>query len=249
MKFLKRAFRSRGRKYVHVINGEQVSLGDHYNLEAHIDQVLAAYAIDTIIDVGANKGQFGSRMRNLGFRGDIYSFEPVKEVFESLSACAAGDNRWKTYNIALGAEAGKTQMNVSASSDFSSLLAPNEFGEARFKGIKTDRQEDIAVHRLDEFLKQTVDIKDRRILLKIDAQGYDLQVFGGAAGILGNVCALLSEISFIPIYHGMNPYLETLAIYQKAGFSMSGIYPVCRNKDDLSLIEMDCMMVNPKKYG
>jgi hypothetical protein len=46
----------------------------------------------------------------------------------------------------------------------------------------------------------------------------------------------------------MTDYLETLATYQKHGFAVSGMYSVNRN-DDLSLIEVDCVMVNRSRLG
>lgn len=225
-----------------------VSLGSHHNLELHVGQVIKTYNIDTIIDVGANEGQFGQRMRRMAFGGDIYSFEPVKETYERLVQTAAGDSGWKIYNIALGDRTEQTQINVSESSDLSSILDSNEFGRASFEGIKSSRKEAIAVHRLDEFIPQVMGVKGRRILLKIDSQGYDAQVFEGAKGLLPSICGLVSELSLIPIYHGMKHYLEMLDIYQKNGFSVSGIYPVSRNGDNLSLIEIDCVMVNQKLY-
>src|SRR5271170_3043937 len=115
--------------------GGALPLGDHYNLEAHVTQVIHAYNIDTIIDVGANVGQFGTWMRKLGFKGDIHSFEPVRHTYDALSKCAANDDRWQAHNVALGSSAGQSEINVTESSDFSSLLAANEFGSERFKGI------------------------------------------------------------------------------------------------------------------
>ena len=216
-------------------------------LETHLADIIEAYRIDTILDAGANEGQFGLKMRKLGFGGDMYSFEPVRRTYEKLQKNAAGDRSWKLHNIALGTAPGQLQMNVAQSSDFSSALAPNDFGKARFKGIQTAQSEDVAVHRLDDFIRQAFDPAQKRILLKIDTQGYDLQVFAGAAGLRDSICALVSELSLIPIYHGMTHYLETLAVYEKSGLHVSGMYPVSRNKENLSVIEMDCVMVDPAK--
>jgi FkbM family methyltransferase len=227
--------------------GKSLALGGHYNLELHLGHVIRAYNIDTVIDAGANEGQFGASMRKLGFRGDIHSFEPVKATYEILAQAAAGDDRWKATNIALGRKAGQARINVSEASDLSSFLDCNEFGMTRFKGIRASRKETVAVHRLDEFIKPA-EMKGKRVLLKIDTQGYDALVFEGARGLLPNICAMISELSLIPIYHGMKHYLEMLDMYQNSGFSVSGIYPVSRNKQDLSLIEIDCVLVNPKLY-
>jgi hypothetical protein len=80
------------------------------------------------------------------------------------------------------------------------------------------------------------------VFLKMDTQGFDLQVFAGAKRSLPKVLALQSEISIQPIYEGVPEYLEALEVYTKAGFVISGLYPVSRDKDTLALIELDCVM-------
>jgi hypothetical protein len=79
-------------------------------------------------------------------------------------------------------------------------------------------------------------------MLKMDTQGYDLKVYRGAASSLGRVQAVVSELSFQPIYEGMPDYRQMLAEFESAGFAVSGLFPVSRNPD-LSLIEMDCVLV------
>ena len=81
----------------------------------------------------------------------------------------------------------------------------------------------------------------------MDTQGYDLEVFKGGKKSLASVCCLLSEMSLIPIYEGMPHYLESLSTYQDAGFKVSGFYPITRNLD-LSLNEVDCMLVNTESF-
>ena len=63
----------------------------HRSLESHIEEVLRYCRIDTAIDVGANTGQFGALLRRIGFRGHIYSVEPVRAAFETLSERSAAD--------------------------------------------------------------------------------------------------------------------------------------------------------------
>jgi FkbM family methyltransferase len=216
-------------------------------LTHHLEEVFRVYRIDTIVDVGANEGQFGAMARELGFTGDIHSFEPVKQTYDKLVRTAAHDDRWTTHNLALGRQPDTLSINVSEGSVFSSLLKPNDYGAERFAGIKVQRQEQIEVSTFDRFMQEHIG-GERRIFLKMDTQGYDLEVFGGAAASLDRICCILSELSLIPIYDGMTDYLETLATYQKHGFSVSGMYSVNRN-NDLSLIEVDCVMVNRSRLG
>jgi len=220
-----------------------VRVGNVAPLGQHLRGVLASYRIDTIVDVGANEGQFGAMMRELGFKGDIHSFEPVKLTYDLLAKAAAGDPHWTAHNLALGKAPGNLVLNVSEGSVFSSALRPNDYGTAKFNDIKVQRQEEVEVSTLDHFVEQHLCDKKRRIFLKMDTQGYDLEVFAGASASLDKICCILSELSLIPIYDGMTDYLQALAAYQHKGFSASGFFPVNRS-DDFALIEVDCVMVN-----
>ena len=54
-----------------------------------LQSACSVYAIDLVIDVGANRGQWGASLREGGYRGAIVSFEPVRESQE----CSRGDRR------------------------------------------------------------------------------------------------------------------------------------------------------------
>src|SRR3546814_15900459 len=70
--------------------------------------------IETLLDVGANKGQFARDARASGFHGDIYSFEPLAVAHAICSAAARSDPRWTVLPaMALGAETGTATINVS----------------------------------------------------------------------------------------------------------------------------------------
>lgn len=213
------------------------------SLRAHLRNVIHRHAIDVVIDVGANDGQFALLLRSEGFRGTIYSFEPVNSTYEQLRRIAQHDANWKVFNTALGERVGDAIINVTASSDLCSLLDPNDFGKTAFPSIAVSHQETIAMDTLDNFIAREKLAKAARILLKMDTQGYDLQVFQGAQQSLGCIVCLLSEISLMPIYAQAPHYLDALRLYEGKGFVPSGLYPVSRN-DDLSVIEMDCVLIN-----
>jgi hypothetical protein len=83
---------------------------------------LAARDVDVVLDVGAHVGWFGQRLRECGYRGTIVSFEPIGAAFSQLQALAAHDGNWQAHQLALGATAGRTLINVSEKLDFSSIL-------------------------------------------------------------------------------------------------------------------------------
>ncbi|HOD28863.1 MAG TPA: FkbM family methyltransferase [Syntrophales bacterium] len=213
------------------------------SLSSHLNNIFNLYRIDHVLDVGANHGQFAKMIRKSGYRGAIYSFEPVTASFERLTEVARGDDHWHTFKFGLGDERASMAINLSKSSDLNSLLTPSEYGKSRYPKIEINDQEIIEIDTLDHFLVESGIPFDARIFLKMDTQGYDLRVFDGAKNSLGRFSGLLSELSLIPIYDNAPCYLESLACYERSGFQVSGLYPVSRNPN-LTIIEVDCVLVN-----
>ncbi len=87
--------------------------------------------ITTVLDVGANVGQFAELLRLMGYRGKIISFEPLRAAYQELAAKAAADGNWEAHNFALGMQCGHATINVSNYSVLSSLLPLTAAG-ARF---------------------------------------------------------------------------------------------------------------------
>mgnify|MGYP001766232945 FL=1 len=212
------------------------------SLRSHLKNVFDRYRIDVVLDVGANLGQFATMIRKAGYRGHIYSFEPVAASFECLSEAARGDDRWHVFKLGLGDQRARMAINLSKSSDLNSLLAANDYGRTRYPKIEANARETIEIDTLDHFLAEHDIPSDARVFLKMDTQGYDLKVFEGARNSLGRVSALLSELSLIPIYENAPHWLDALACYERGGFRVSGLYPVSRNPD-LTVIEVDCVLV------
>jgi len=222
---------------------EIFNIKKHASLNSHLSNLINFYDIDVIIDVGANKGQFAKRIRQNGFKGRIFSFEPVQETFEILKSESKGDDKWNIYKLALGDKKETAFINVSASSDLSSILKPNDFGSLKYPKIQPIHQEKIEVDLLDNFVKSNF-LDGNNILLKMDTQGYDLNVFRGGLNVIKSIKCILSELSLIPIYDGMPSYKVCLAEYEKHNFLISGFYPLSRNKSNMAIIEMDCILVN-----
>jgi FkbM family methyltransferase len=205
--------------------------------------VLNKLSINCVLDVGANRGQYGSMLRDIGYRGQIFSFEPVRDHFEALSACAASQGPWKCFNYALGARNEQAEINVTDEDVFSSFLAPREDSQERFPRNRVTRSETVQVRRLDSVLSECIaGVTSARIYLKMDTQGFDLEVLAGAAGVLPSVMALQSEVSFRPIYYGMPGYQDSLRELQALGFGVVDFIPVNRDSGGLCSIEMDCVM-------
>ena len=200
------------------------------------------YGVDCVIDAGANRGQYARMLRDLGYQGEIHSFEPLQSAFAELETLARNDAGWFCYRCALGGNREQRSINVAREEVFSSFLQPTAYSERKFKQeSRIARAETVEIRRIDEVLAGV--LEGKRAHLKMDTQGFDLEVFSGVGAALDYVVSLQSEISMRQIYAGMPDYIQSLSAYKNAGFSISGLFPVSRDKQDLTLIEMDCVMV------
>ena len=200
--------------------------------------------INCVLDVGAHVGQYGRFLRNLGYTGRIVSFEPVSANFSRLEQQRAGDARWSARRIALGDREGTMPMNVACVTQFSSFLSPSQYSLDEFAGYSdVERIETVQMSRLDRVFPQLVDgLHEPRVFLKLDTQGYDINVLEGAGECLSHIAALQSELSVKPLYDGMTDYLHAMSYLNRKGFEPTGVFPVVRDKH-LRIMEFDCVMV------
>jgi FkbM family methyltransferase len=214
----------------------------HAVLERHVASLCESLGVDCVIDVGANRGQYGSRLRAAGYRGRIVSFEPVPEIADELARAIRRDRDWRLYRCALGRQEGERTLLERENSQLSSFLESSAFGARALGGeLATARRRPVRVTRLDgvddPWLRTAA-----RLFLKMDTQGFDLEVLGGADGCLPRVYGLQSELSVTPLYAGVPDYLEALGEYRRLGFELTGLFPVFRERSSLVIGELDCVL-------
>lgn len=215
---------------------------DRVNELCYLKGLLALLEVDCVLDVGANRGQFATDLRGIGYTGQILSFEPVEAEFRGLSARFQGDHGWSGHHLALGAENTTITIKVPQDTVYTSIL------EAA-RAWKNYHTETICVRRLDGLLPELVpDHNSRRIFLKMDTQGYDIEVFEGAQGVLDSIVGLQSELSVVPLYKEMPHYIEALRVYEAAGFDLYNLSVVGRQPDG-ALVEMNCFMRRRMEEG
>ena len=243
--------RSNGRAIKRVIQKAARVVGLHVgryppvdSLAYHLQTLLRELEIDCVLDVGAHEGEFAGFLRDLDYAGDIVSFEPVHTSFDALTRARAGDRHWRGHNVALGAADGELALNIYRGSVFNSFLQPTETGSTRFRDNTTLlRVDKVPVRRLETVLDELLAARpEARIFLKMDTQGYDLQVVRGAGRRLPAIRALQTELAARPTYAGMPTLPEALAELTQLGFELTGMFPVARELDHLRVIELDCVM-------
>jgi FkbM family methyltransferase len=211
------------------------------SIEKALDLFFRKYAVDCVLDVGANEGQYAHMLRRIGYRGWIVSFDPVPENVAILEASARQDPRWLVHGVALGSQEGSAPFHVSRGTDMSSFLTANEYAVGAYPQIAEAATVSVPVCRLDALFDGLVpDMTGRRVFLKCDTQGYDLEVLRGASGCLPALVGLQVELSLKPLYEGMPDLHEVLAALHAAGFEPVAMVPVGTDPSG-ALVEVDCV--------
>jgi FkbM family methyltransferase len=207
-------------------------------------RVIQVYDVDLVIDVGANRGQYASLIRSLGYSGRIVSFEPATASYQVASELAVSDRRWEVHQLALGAASGEASLNVAEDDSVSSFLSPTRWYLSRYPQGGTIRTETVSVQRLNLVWGSLVRPAER-VLLKSDTQGHDLSVIAGAAGMLDKVVAVQLELSVQHIYNNMIDYLEAIATVQDLGLVPAGFFLVDAD-ESLRAVEFDGIFVKSR---
>jgi FkbM family methyltransferase len=207
-----------------------------------IMQVLRSSEIETVIDIGANIGQFARSMRQIGFLGRIISFEPISDVFANLERRMRDDMRWVGLNCALGEVEEFRLINRMRATDFSSFRHPTTKATQQWRQENTViAQESVRVRRFDSLATELP--KLGRTLVKSDTQGFEMEVFKGFGDMLWAVNVILAEVSAVPLYDDAPTMLEVLAFLQGFGFRYAGFFPVT-SLPDQSAIDFDALLIN-----
>lgn len=214
--------------------------------------ILPKVGVDVVVDVGARQGEFGRSIRHSGYSGPIVSFEPVPSNLETLRRVSDHDALWHVYPYALGSADGEATIRVARYSALSSLLVATAPLRQQF-GSSADVVDtvEVPVRRLDGLLPPIIrqlGLTDPNIFLKVDTQGYDLEVIRGAKGILGHVPACQVEVAFEKTYEGAPDFLEIFTFMRSLGFGLAALFRVAYS-DRLALSEADAFFIRTAPEG
>lgn len=177
-------------------------------------------AANTLLDVGANKGQFSLAFHVVRPDARIIAFEPMPDAADTYERVFAGIGTVSLKRVAIAERDETAEFFVADRADSSSLLAPGKGQELAF-GVRAAHTIKVPVERLD----RCVDINDlpRPILLKIDVQGGELRVLEGC-GFLEEVDFVYVELSFVQLYVGQPLFREVGQYLAQRGFEIAGVF-------------------------
>jgi FkbM family methyltransferase len=211
------------KRAAHLVN-HKLAVDDPPPADIRRRLMLEADHVDVVLDVGGNLGQFGDRLRKAGWLGQIISFEPLSGPFTTLRKKAARDGNWDSHRIALGADNRTVDINVASVHDRSSLLPLGDDHHGVLPDSSYVGTEQVPCQRLDDALDETT-LATKIVALKMDVQGYEMEVLRGAPRLLERTHLIELEVSLIEMYKGQPTAAELVAMLDQHGFEIVGAEP------------------------
>ncbi len=188
------------------------------------EAVLQGLGCRTVVDVGANRGQFALVARKCFPQAAIYAFEPLKAPGDSFEKLFAGDARVVLTRAAIAPTKGDALMHVAGRDDSSSLLKIGPLQGEFFPG--TEERETVCVKtgNLAQWLE--AGRIEPPALLKLDVQGYELEALQACAMLVNQFAFAYVECSFQELYSGQALADEIIAFLDRQDFRLSGVYNI-----------------------
>lgn len=211
---------------------------------SHLKRLFQLLEVDLVIDVGANAGQYATRLRrDVGYSGAIVSVEPIPEMVDMLNSAKRKDPQWHVEPIAISDRSGLVSFNVMADLQCSSLAEPDDAETSLFVlQTSVNRKIDVQAETLDALAdKWLADGRFKRPFLKLDTQGRDVAILRGCK-TLKRFVGFQSELAVKRLYKASPSFTEAISDYCSFGYDLSALVP--NNALGFpQLIEIDCIMV------
>lgn len=178
----------------------------------------------SVVDVGANRGQFSLVARQCFPVATIVAFEPLAGPAARFRRVLAGEPRVSLHQYALGPEEGVSTMHVSSRDDSSSLLPITPRQRSIFPGTGESGTTMVRVGRLADFVSAS-ELKPPA-LLKLDVQGYELEALRGCEELLDSFSYVYAECSFVELYQGQALADDLIAWLRRREHRLRGVYGV-----------------------
>lgn len=175
--------------------------------------------IETIIDIGANEGQFIKKIGPILPNAQIFAFEPIQHCYNNLLASTKGE-KIIAYNLGLSDSSGKAEINISNNKESSSILNMKELHTSTFEESIFVAKETIELKRLDEVL--SLSQLKKNFLIKLDVQGYEEKVIAGGELIFLSAAVLIVEVIFEPLYEDQWLFDDIYRYFVKGHFRFVG---------------------------
>lgn len=187
------------------------------------------FNIGTILDIGANEGQFAHKMLSAMPDMTLHCFEPLKDAFTTLQQNLAGRKNVFVYPYALGDSNTQSEIILNNYSASSSFLSLGDTHKENFETATEAHKETVVIRRLDD-IAGSLDIKGE-LFIKIDVQGFEDRVIKGGLQLLQTAKMVMLELSFEELYVGQPLFDSIYGLMKELGFRYHGNVEQLESKD------------------
>ncbi len=206
---------------------------------------LAQHQFHTVLDVGANTGQFAREIREFLPDANLVCFEPLPEPYAELEAWADSEGEWvSTMPYALGEESGEVEMFLHEDhSESSSLLKTTELKGELYPFTRSQRPVTIQQRTLDACTAEMGLQVDRGTLIKLDVQGFEDRVIKGGKQTFRSAGACILEVNLDPLYESQASFAGLVSLLDELGYEYAGNMNQTY-ADDFHCIYIDAVFIN-----
>jgi FkbM family methyltransferase len=195
---------------------------------AHIDslelleliQLESSLPVAVIYDLGANIGTWTALARAVFPSAQVHAFEPLPDHTTKFRQRFGSKPGVTLHQVALGAQSGEAEMDVTTYSDAASLL-PLAKASQQYFGLSQGSRVRVPVTRLDDWRAANgIPPPD---VIKLDLQGYEIEALRGALGTLSHVRYVISEVSFAEFYVGQPLFTDVVRFLAEQGLFLHAL--------------------------
>jgi len=199
--------------------------------------------INTILDIGANTGQYAELLFEHGYDGKIVSFEPLTEAHKVLLQKEKSFPNWIIADrCALGEMDKEVTIHISKNLKSSSILPMLKMHSDTDPESRYVSSENVPMFTLDTIGPKYLD-EDAVIFLKMDVQGYEKNVLAGAEDLFNRIKGIQLECSLSPLYDGELLLADLIKKIEGRGFRLYDIIPGFRDPASGILLQTDCIFL------
>ncbi len=220
--------------------------GGHPSLARFLNQAwIQSLDIATVLDIGANNGQFAFTISKMLPKAHLYAFEPLPDCFTNLTERLKNHNNFTAFNLGLSNRSGDLIIEHNNFSPSSSFLKMAELHKSAFPFTKNTHRLKVNVELLDT-IAQTINI-DSPMLIKIDVQGYEHYVLDGGEQTIRQAKIVMIETSFELLYEGQALFPQIYQTLTAWGFEYVGAIDQVNDPKDGRPLQEDSLFIKSEK--
>lgn len=200
--------------------------------------------IHTILDIGANEGQFAGFMNKKIPQADIYSFEPIEKCYNKLKDTFASNDKIKPFNFGIGDANAEVDFYLNDFTPSSSMLKTTSNSETNFPFTKKQSASKVQIKKLDDVV-ESLNI-ELNVLVKIDVQGVEDKVIeGGKRFLKENVSIVFIETSIKKLYENEPSFDQIYKSLINLGFEYMGNLDQLYSPINGEILQVDAIFMKP----